>query len=180
MDNWGLRSKKVYQMPVIQQNGWNKIRGEVDNLTRMNNHSGANLRGEFARNIAVLTYLSLIHIHIVHNKRPRSKNILSEFRHRTKSMVRWQILTRTNDHSGANLGSFCSKCVLSCCINLFRSQKGLLHYDWTKEDQWWRYISLTVSTQYTTLAHKVPYLYHSQIAQSNAKLEQMLVRKGMS
>ena len=101
----------------------------------MNDHSEANLGGEFAINIAVVAYLSLIDIHIVHNRRPRSKTILSEVRHETKSMVRWQILTRTNDHSGANLAKFCNKCVLSCCINLFRSLKGLLHYDWMKDDQ---------------------------------------------
>ena len=41
----------------------------------------------------------------MHNSGLRPKTVLSETGDTTKSMVKWAILTRMNDHSGANLGA---------------------------------------------------------------------------
>ena len=50
---------------------------------------------------AIQLSVSLIHIYIIHNRGPRSKTIPSEADDTSKSMVRWLILTRTNDYTGA-------------------------------------------------------------------------------
>ena len=43
-------------------------------------------------------------IHIMHDGELRPKTILSEAGDTIKSIVRWLILTKMNEHSGANIG----------------------------------------------------------------------------
>ena len=123
--------------------------------------------------------LSLIHIHLMHKWGLRPKIILSEARHTTKSILRWLIFTRINDHSGANLGvDFAINMphgALYTCIEAWKDFSTVI--EWRVTNYRTLYPLISSYTAYI-LCTRYP-TYHSQIAWSDAKLKQMLVRKDM-
>ena len=110
----------------------------------------------------VQTPVGLIHIHVMHNWGIRPKIIPLEARHITKSMVMWLILTRIwMTILELIRGRLCKEYATWCCINLFRSLKGLLYYHLMKKDQLWSNIPPRVWPHTMKPLHRVPYLPQS-------------------
>ena len=121
----------------------------------------------------IQTSVRLTYIYMMYNWGQRPNTILSETRDTTTSMVRWLIWREWMAILEVlkSWGRFCNKYAVWCCINLFRSLKRLLYYHWMKRDQLWSYFPLQSSHTAYNSCTMYP-TYHSQTAQSVAKLKQ--------